>query len=129
MNKEHNPAMKRSLARRFGARFRERFRISSCCLMRTDSATTERIPPGRQSWESATMAWTKRMTRLRISAFYQEQQKSEIASLEARIGNSPWTASQASFRGRTKVLNSDCDPDTDSDSDSCLFSRFERLTN
>jgi hypothetical protein len=89
MNKEHNPAMKRSIDRRFGARFRERFRISSCCLRRTDSATTERIPPGRQSWES--VAWMKRTARLRISAFCQEQQKSEIASLEARIGNSPGT--------------------------------------
>jgi hypothetical protein len=34
------------------------------------------------------------MTRLRILAFYQEQQKSEIASLEARIGNSPWTGKE-----------------------------------
>ena len=44
MNKEHNPATNRSVTRRFGARFRERFRISSCCLRRTDSATTERTP-------------------------------------------------------------------------------------
>jgi hypothetical protein len=69
MNKEHNPTTKRSHARRFGARFRERFRIRSCCLTRIDSATTDRIPPGLQSRESVTMTWMKRMTRSRISAF------------------------------------------------------------
>jgi hypothetical protein len=32
-----------------GERFRERLRISSCCLTSTDSATTERAPPGPAS--------------------------------------------------------------------------------
>jgi hypothetical protein len=36
--------------------------------MRTDSATTERMPPGPKSRASVAMTWTKRMTRSRISA-------------------------------------------------------------
>ena len=35
--------------------------------MRTDSATTERMPPGPKSRASVAMTWTKRMTRSRIS--------------------------------------------------------------
>ena len=69
MNKEHNPATKRSRARRFGARLRDRLRISSCCLRRTDSATIERMSPGRRSRESVTRTWMKRVTRSRIAAF------------------------------------------------------------
>ena len=98
MNKEHNPATKRSQTRRFGARLRERLRISSCCLRRTDSATTERMPPGRQSRESVTMAWMKRVTRSRIATFYQERQKPEMASLDGTISNSPWTRAQVRRR-------------------------------
>ena len=78
MNKEHTPAMKRSEARRFGARFRERLRISSCCLRRMDSAITERAPPGLKSRQMVTMTWTKRMIRSRIPAFYQEGQELEM---------------------------------------------------
>ena len=46
MKSEHTPARSRSDARRFGARCRERFRIRSWCLTRSDSAITERAPPG-----------------------------------------------------------------------------------
>ena len=42
MNSAHTPARIRSDAQRFGARCRERFRMSSCCLTKTDSATTAR---------------------------------------------------------------------------------------
>src|SRR6266851_3042288 len=45
----HKPATRRSEVRRFGDRCRERLRIKSCCLTRTDSATTERMPPGPES--------------------------------------------------------------------------------
>jgi hypothetical protein len=43
------PPTTRSERQRFGARFRVRFRISNCCLRSTDSATTERAPPGPAS--------------------------------------------------------------------------------
>ena len=45
----HRPATTRSEGRRLGDRFRERLRISSWCLTSTDSATTERAPPGPAS--------------------------------------------------------------------------------
>src|ERR1017187_3876150 len=73
MRKAHKPATRRSEVRRFGDRCRERLRIKSCCLTRTDSASTERMPPGPQSRARVAMTWTKRMTRLRISASYQER--------------------------------------------------------
>jgi hypothetical protein len=44
----HRPATTRSEGR-LGDRFRERLRISSLCLTSTDSATTERAPPGPAS--------------------------------------------------------------------------------
>ena len=59
MNSAHTPARIRSEARRFGARCRERFRMSSCCLTKTDSATTDRKPPGpisRAGWRSGAPA-------------------------------------------------------------------------
>ena len=59
MRRVHKPATRRSEERRLGDRCRERLRISSCCLMRTDSATTERIPPGPTSRASVAMTWTK----------------------------------------------------------------------
>ena len=40
MKSAHTPARIRSDARRFGARSRERLRMSNCCLTRSDSATT-----------------------------------------------------------------------------------------
>src|SRR5882724_9404175 len=62
----HKPAMRRSETRRLGDRCRERLRIRSCCLTRTDSATTERTPPGPKSRATVAMTWTKRTTRLLI---------------------------------------------------------------
>ena len=78
MNKEHSPVTIRSYACRFGARFRERLRMSSCCLRRIDSAIKERVPPGRQSRQMVIMTWTKRIIRSRIPAFYQERQELEM---------------------------------------------------
>jgi len=93
MNRVHNPATKRSDARRLGALCRERFRIRSCCLTRTDSATTARLPPGPKSRESVTMTWTRRMTRSRISALQQERETQRIG---ATISNSPGTGAGGS---------------------------------
>ena len=55
MQRAHKPATRRSEARKFGDRYRERLRIRSCCLMRTDSATTKRMPPGPRSRASVVM--------------------------------------------------------------------------
>src|SRR5947199_10754016 len=55
--KVHKPAMMRSEARRFGDRFRPRFRIRTWCRIKTDSATTERSPPGRPSLSEAVSDW------------------------------------------------------------------------
>lgn len=49
MKRAQKPTMIRSSERRFGARFRLRLRIWSWCLIRIDSATTDRMPPGRVS--------------------------------------------------------------------------------
>ncbi len=68
MKRAHNPATKRSNARSFGARSWVRIRIGSCCLTRTDSATTERTPPGPTSRARVATTWTKRMRRSRIAA-------------------------------------------------------------
>ena len=68
MRRAHKPATRRSEVRRFGDRCRERLRIKSCCLTRTDSATTERMPPGPKSRARVAMTWTKRMTSSRTSA-------------------------------------------------------------
>ena len=49
MKRAPKPATRRSEVRRLGDRCRKRWRIRSCCLTRTDSATTERMPPGPAS--------------------------------------------------------------------------------
>src|SRR5687767_7472892 len=49
MKRAHKPATRRAEERKLGDRCRERLRIRSCCLTRTDSATTERMPPGPKS--------------------------------------------------------------------------------
>lgn len=61
-----NPPMTRSIGRRFGVLTRDRLRINSWCLSRSDSATTERAPPGRRSLANMAMRWTKRTARSRI---------------------------------------------------------------
>ena len=66
MNSAHTPARIRSDAQRFGARCRERFRMSSCCLTKTDSATTDRRPPGPISRARVAIRCTSRMIGSRI---------------------------------------------------------------
>ena len=50
-----------------GDRFRERLRISSCCLTRTDSATTARAPPGPVSRATVANRWRNRTARSRMA--------------------------------------------------------------
>ena len=66
MNSAHTPARIRSDAQRFGARCRERFRMSSGCLTKTDSATTDRRPPGPISRARVAIRGTSRMIGSRI---------------------------------------------------------------
>jgi hypothetical protein len=54
MRRAKIPTRIRFEALRFGARCRERLRISSWCLIKRDSATTERTPPGPRSRASVT---------------------------------------------------------------------------
>ncbi len=49
INKVRKPEMMRSEDRRLGARFRPLFTIRTWCLIKTDSATTERRPPAEQA--------------------------------------------------------------------------------
>ena len=61
------PEQMRSHEDRFGDRCRERFTIRSWCLRRSDSATTERTPPGPSKRARTAMKWMKRTVRLRIA--------------------------------------------------------------
>ena len=51
--------------RRWGNRFRERLRISSSCLTSSDSATTERTPPGPTSRATVVSRWRNRTVKSR----------------------------------------------------------------
>ena len=51
---------------KIGARWRVRFRIRSWCFIRTDSAMTERTPPGRAIRNSGTVTWTSSTMRSRM---------------------------------------------------------------
>ncbi len=57
-NKEHKPETTRSQTRRLGARRRQRLRMRSWCFIRTDSAITERTPPGRPIRNMVAARWT-----------------------------------------------------------------------
>ena len=65
-SRAHNPAIIRSDTRRFGARRRERFKISNWCLSRTDSARTDLTPPGRARRIEVARTWTNKRMRSRI---------------------------------------------------------------
>ena len=78
--------------RRLGDRFRERLRISSWCLTRTDSATTERAPPGPAKRAAVASRCRKRTARSRTPQSYQA---SPNPKKRPRICNSPRTASAA----------------------------------
>ena len=65
-NRAIKPARIRSHADRLGDRWRERFRSRSWCFRRSDSATTERTPPGPSRRTRVARKWMKRTTRWRI---------------------------------------------------------------
>jgi hypothetical protein len=66
------PVRIRSDANRFGAHCRERFRIRSSCLSRSDSATMERAPPAQSKRARMAMKWMKKTTRSRITESQQD---------------------------------------------------------
>src|SRR5271168_2706692 len=65
-NRVINPSTNRSIVVRGGARRRERPRIISWCLSKSDSAMTERTPPGRASLARVTINCTARRNKSRI---------------------------------------------------------------
>src|SRR5215831_9271707 len=81
MSRVHKPATMRSEDRRLGARFRPRFRIRSCCRIKTDSATTQRRPPGLPSRMMVTIAYRKRVKMSRMRGWYQTEQAQEFRML------------------------------------------------
>src|SRR5215831_903560 len=81
MSRVHKPATMRSEDRRLGARFRPRFRIRSCCRIKTDSATTQRRPPGVPSRMMVTIAYRKRVKMSRMRGWYQTEQAQEFRML------------------------------------------------
>jgi hypothetical protein len=68
MKRAHTPATRRSETPRLGERWRDRFRISSWCLRSTDSATTERAPPGPASRATVARRCRTRTARSRTAA-------------------------------------------------------------
>ncbi len=73
MKSAHRPATTRSQGRRLGDRFRERLRISSWCLTSTDSATTDRAPPGPASRATVASRCRNRTARSRTAESYQDR--------------------------------------------------------
>src|SRR5262245_50862655 len=73
--------MMRSEDRRLAARFRPRFKMRTWCRIKTDSATTERRPPGRQSWIMTTMACRKRVKMSRILRMVSDAKAEEFTAL------------------------------------------------
>ncbi len=67
MKSVHTPAMTRSIGRRFGARSRPRFRITSWCFTSRGSATSARAPPGPISFAMVANRWMNKMARSRIA--------------------------------------------------------------
>ena len=77
-----------SEGRRLGDRFRERLRLSSWCLTSTDSATTERAPPGPASRATVASRCRNRTARSRTAGSYQYRDTGKNAR---EIWNSPCT--------------------------------------
>jgi hypothetical protein len=81
-----------------GERYREKFRIRSCCLTRTDSATTERAPPGPAS-RAIVMRWMKSTARSRMTEHHNKIVKSKKCP---PISNSPSTPYRKDCRKTVK---------------------------
>src|SRR5207244_1336548 len=80
MRSAHRPTTTRSAGRRLGDRFREGLRISSWCLTSTDSATTERAPPGPASRATVASRCRKRTARSRTAQSYQDRDTGKESS-------------------------------------------------
>src|SRR3954465_2385537 len=80
MKTAHTPATTRSAGRRLGDRFRDRLRIRSWCLTSTDSATTERAPPGPASRATVASRCNNRTARSRTAGSYQDCDTGEECS-------------------------------------------------
>jgi hypothetical protein len=87
----HRATTTRSERRRLGDRFRDRLRISSWCLTSTDSATTDRAPPGRASRATVASRCRTRTARARTARCYQVRDNLEECS---GIWNSPRTGGE-----------------------------------
>src|SRR5712691_12668947 len=105
MRSAQTPATMRSAKRRFGERFRDRLRMSSCCLTSTDSATTERAPPGPASRATVANRCRKRTARSRTA------HPSKIATPQKcnEFTNSPCTWSLAERAESFRFLTRDQD--------------------
>src|SRR5712691_3377114 len=95
----------RSATRRLGERLRDRLRMSSCCLTSTDSATTDRAPPGPASRATVANRCRKRTARSRTA------HPSKIATPQKcnEFTNSPCTWSLAERAESFRFLTRDQD--------------------
>src|SRR2546425_2614423 len=73
MRSAHTPATMRSERQRLGERLRDRLRISSWCLRSTDSAPTDRAPPGPASRATVASRCRNRTARSRTAQSYQDR--------------------------------------------------------
>lgn len=96
------PATTRSAGRRWGDRFRDRLRISSWCLTRTDSATTERAPPGPASRATVVNRCRYRTARSCTAGSYLDRDAGKNAP---EFWNSPCTGSKRRFLVCFRVMS------------------------
>ena len=76
------------------ARFQSRLRIRTWCRIKTDSATTERSPPGRASRKRMTITYRKRANMSRMSRIVSELKTSRIhGACGIRHPQAKWKAS------------------------------------
>src|SRR5262249_53205553 len=88
----------RSQIPRFGARRCDQFNISSWCFNSTDSAMTDRTPPGRRTRQMVTTACRKTTMRSRMLT------DDELCCFFGLISNSPGTG-PAPQRGRSAAYS------------------------
>src|SRR5439155_27208999 len=100
MSNVHKPATTRSARRRLGERRLERLRISSWCLTRTDSATTERAPPGPANRATVASRCKKRTARSRTAPSYQDH---DILKNAHEFSDSPRTGTRRRYTS-SKIL-------------------------
>jgi hypothetical protein len=84
---------------------------SNCCFIRTDSAITDRTPPGRTSRTIVTTTCSNRASRSRIQTSYQRRTPAPFSAPAIRHGqdsrkstSSIWTAPSAVRLHRTGVM-------------------------